>query len=133
MEKTTPTLEQVTDVICEYFNVSKEAIFIKSRKKELVYVRQILSYFCYHHCGKTYEEVGVFMGKNHATVVYSVRMINDLIDVYLDKREEVQKIKALILDLKINEEIPIIGDSKLCVPNEVNLLKMSKYYTNSFI
>ncbi len=64
--------------------VKKYDLRNKSREQEYVFKRH---YFCYfmRTLGYTFEEIGKYLNKGHATIINSVNMANDLIEYKDDK------------------------------------------------
>jgi chromosomal replication initiator protein len=123
--KTTPTKEEVLQVVCDYFEIEAEELIKKSRKQNLVYKRQVLAYLCYFFCRCSYEDLGEFIGnRDHATMLYSVSKISTLRTVYEDIEKEVK-----FLESKVKQIQALINDDKLSIPITVNLLYLSQKYT----
>jgi len=123
--KTTPTKEEVLQVVCDYFEIEAEELIKKSRKQNLVYKRQVLAYLCYFFCRCSYEDLGEFIGnRDHATMLYSVSKISTLRTVYEDIEKEVK-----FLESKVKQIQALVNDGKLSIPITVNLLYLSQKYT----
>jgi len=123
--KTTPTKEEVLQVVCDYFEIEAEELIKKSRKQNLVYKRQVLAYLCYFFCRCSYEDLGEFIGnRDHATMLYSVSKISTLRTVYDDIEKEVK-----FLESKVKQIQALVNDGKLSIPITVNLLYLSQKYT----
>ena len=64
------TVQKIQDVVCEYFNIKKDLIQSKSRKREIVQARQVAMYFTKMHTELSLAQIGSHIGnRNHATVV----------------------------------------------------------------
>lgn len=77
--KSTDTLIQF---VCDYFNVNRLYVQGKSRKREFVIPRQISMHLIKRIFPEiTLEKIGAMFGsRNHATILYSIKTVNDLID-----------------------------------------------------
>ena len=64
--------------------IKKYDLMHKSREQEYMFKRH---YFCYflRTLGYTFEEIGRILNKNHATIINSVKMANDLMEYKDDK------------------------------------------------
>ena len=76
------TVQKIQDVVCDYFNIKKELIQSKSRKREIVQARQVAMYFTKLHTELSLSQIGYHIGKrNHATVIHSYNTVKGLIEV----------------------------------------------------
>ncbi len=82
--KVTPSeisIDTIQDVVCEYFNITREALVSKTRKREIVQARQIAMYMCRNFTKISLAAIGQQIGgKDHATVVHSCNIVSDLIE-----------------------------------------------------
>ena len=67
---------RILQLICRYFKVSLEALQSKSRKKGVVYPRNLGMYLCRKYTDATLETIGRALNRSHATVIYAVEAIN---------------------------------------------------------
>ena len=70
------SIERVQQVICQYFKVSVETLKSNSRKKGIVYPRNLGMYFCRKHTDETLESIGQAFNRSHATVIHAVDNIS---------------------------------------------------------
>ncbi len=88
------TCDMIQKIVAEYFNLDVEDIQSKSRRREIVQARQISMYLSKKYTDSPLEEIGSRIGKrNHATVIYALKTVKNLMDV--DKRFRQQ-----VLDLE---------------------------------
>jgi len=67
----------------------------KSRKKELVYPRQVAMYFAKELTNLSLKSIGYhFGGRDHSTVIHAVQTISDLMDADDAIKDAVQKIRS---------------------------------------
>lgn len=66
--------------VCKYFKIDEKDLKGKKRRKDICFARDVAMYLCRLMLDETFEEIGQeFGGKNHATVMHSVKKIeNDL-------------------------------------------------------
>ena len=75
------TPENILDVVCDHYNVSKEDIKSSKRNKELVHPRQMIMYLCRSMTNATYKEIANLLGgRDHSTIMYGERSITDQIE-----------------------------------------------------
>ena len=71
-------IELIKKEVCEYLNINIKLIDTKTRKREIAEARQIIHYLSRELTNATLEDVGFQIGgRNHATVLYSLTVIND--------------------------------------------------------
>lgn len=77
VEKKIITIDQIITCTCEQFNVKEEDIFGKSRKANIVTVRQLSMYLAHKHTKLTASKIGIYVGnRDHATVLHGIKTIN---------------------------------------------------------
>ena len=70
------SVDRILQLICQYFKVSLEALQSNSRKKGVVYPRNLAMYLCRKYTDETLETIGRAINRSHATVIYAVEAIN---------------------------------------------------------
>lgn len=74
-----PTLDMVMQMISEVTNVSVAMIKSDVRETKYVIARQLFCWYAVTWCKYTMVKVGLFLGKDHTTVVHSRNKVNDMI------------------------------------------------------
>lgn len=101
-----------------------ESVFTRTRKREVVAIRQIVETLLIRHSEKkpTYERVGnsIMRGRNHSTVMYSVKTVEDF--CYIDKKYN-SKFQAIVRDFKATQ-----GDFEVDNDTEPNILSSVYQY-----
>lgn len=82
VRRTLPDNERVKIIIttvCRYFGVDPLHVTKKVRKREIVLCRQVAMYFIKKYTLLSLKTIGrdIFKGKDHTTVIYSIRTISD--------------------------------------------------------
>lgn len=73
--------EYIIDTIIRIEDVNKYKIFGRNRKRELVFARQLICWFLKRYTKLTLKAIGDLMGgRDHTTVIHSIKTINDLHD-----------------------------------------------------
>uniref|UniRef100_I2PXA0 Chromosomal replication initiator protein DnaA n=1 Tax=Desulfovibrio sp. U5L TaxID=596152 RepID=I2PXA0_9BACT len=83
VDKKAPELspERILTVCAEHFGLTVAAIIGQSRRRELVFARQAAMALCRTLLGMSYPALGkVFGGKDHSTVLYSIRKFQQIQD-----------------------------------------------------
>jgi len=74
------TVDEITAIVCKYFDVTIEKVKAKTRKREIVLARQFAMYFTKLNTGMSLSDIGkYFGGRDHTTVIHSRETIKDLI------------------------------------------------------
>lgn len=91
--------EELLTIVFHYYGLPRVSRYMKSRKREFVKARQVCMYFLESHFRKklTLAEIGHMFHKDHATVIHSVKTIQDGIDIKEPMiTKDVKKLKLLI-------------------------------------
>ena len=93
--KRTITVDQIVEHACEYFQIKQEDVYGKSRKANIVLVRQLSMYLAQHHTQLTASRIGNLVGgRNHATVIHSVRTIENRLKSDKDFQKKVTELEG---------------------------------------
>lgn len=89
------TVENIKLLVAEYFKVPVEKLHGKTRKRDVVMARQLSMYLAKNFTTNTLKDIGKnFGGRDHTTVLYSVKAVQNLMDtdlVFKDKVVELEK------------------------------------------
>jgi hypothetical protein len=104
-------IEVCNDIFGLGYNVLSDT---KTRRREIVERRQIAIYILRHHTELSLSSIGGIFGKDHATILYAVRTIKDLVQV--DK-----KIMYYVVSIKnkINSIFPVLDIPQKTVYEEL--------------
>ena len=85
-------MDQVIQITCEHYNLSKEDLLSKKRSNDIAIPRQIAMYICRTHLNENLVKIGMaFGGKNHTTVMHAVDKIKKLIKKDENLNNEIEK------------------------------------------
>ncbi|TDE10324.1 chromosomal replication initiator protein DnaA [Dyadobacter psychrotolerans] len=89
------TIDTIQEVIADYFQVTIADLKSKSRKKEVVYPRQLAMFLAKEYTELPLKSIGYhFGGRDHSTVIHSIQSINLLMDETPDVEETLQKLRS---------------------------------------
>lgn len=75
------TFDSLEKKVCEFIRISPEVLQLKSRKREIVWGRQILHHIAKNKNMGSLSEIGFRYGKkDHATVLHSSRTVEGLLE-----------------------------------------------------
>jgi chromosomal replication initiation ATPase DnaA len=81
--KAIKAVEQVT-------NYTLLSLQTKAAQRQISEARQMMAYTLYEICGLTFEEVGRMINRNHATVMYCVRQVENNPRIFSERIQEIQ-------------------------------------------
>jgi chromosomal replication initiator protein len=88
------SMEGIKELVAKEFNVDLEKVNGKSRKREIVIARQLSMYLCKNFTDKSLKSIGEhFGGKDHSTVIYSCKAIQDMIETDIRFAEKVSQME----------------------------------------
>ncbi len=93
------SIDRIIHVVCDYFNITRDDMLSKSRKRPIVQARQIAMYECRNliqNCSLSTigSELG---GKDHATVLHACSTVQDLMATDRAFRQYVDDIEDMLL------------------------------------
>ena len=93
------TIGMIEKVTCDYFNITRESLLSKSRKRNIVQARQIAMYMSRNLInGCSLSTIGMELGgKDHATVLHACSTVSDLIDTDKTFRQYVTDIEKILV------------------------------------
>jgi chromosomal replication initiator protein len=72
------TVDAIQKVVCEHFGVKLQDMKARKRTKEVATARQVAMYLAKRFTNLSLTEIGnAFGGKDHATVIYACRQIEE--------------------------------------------------------
>jgi chromosomal replication initiator protein len=97
------TPEQIIERVGAHYSVSSENIVGRSREKSISLARHVSMYLIRQLTDLTLDEVGKLFGKDHSTVIHSIRKIEDLLDDDLTLSDTVRDIITDVKELNSSE------------------------------
>ena len=93
------SIDTIIRTVCEYFNITRDMLLSKTRKRQIVQARQIAMYECRNlipNCSLSTigSELG---GKDHATVLHACTTVQDLMATDRSFRQYVTDIEGMIV------------------------------------
>lgn len=93
------TIEMIQKYVAEYFNIKISDLKSEKRLKNLVIPRQIAIFLCRELTKSSFPEIGdKFGGKDHSTIIHSVKKITKQISFDSDLKSNIETIKRGLLD-----------------------------------
>ena len=92
-EKKTITIDEIIKTVADYYGVEVSAINTRSRKREVVLVRQVAMFLAKKHLDLSTSKIGQYVGnRDHATVLHACKTVTNLADTDKQFRTELHEI-----------------------------------------
>lgn len=88
--------ELILEHVCAYYNIDPDALFTKSRKREISDARQMLMYLAKKLTKMPFTAIGSRIDRNYATVIYSCKNIEERLGLEKQLRDDVSAIENAI-------------------------------------
>jgi chromosomal replication initiator protein len=100
-EKVDVTIDKVQKVVCDYFNITRDELLSKTRKRQIVQARQIAMYMSRSLINCSLSTIGAEIGgKDHATVLHACTTVNDLMTTDKTFKQYVTDIEKMLVPVK---------------------------------
>ena len=95
-QKKSASVKEVVKTIADFFSIEEASIYEKTRRKEIVKVRQIVMFVLREDFNVSYPLIGQKLGgKDHTTVIHSCLKIKNDIKNDMSLAQEVEQIRAM--------------------------------------
>jgi chromosomal replication initiator protein len=100
-EQNDVTIDKVQRVVCDYFNITRDELLSKTRKRQIVQARQIAMYMSRTLINCSLSTIGAEIGgKDHATVLHACSTVNDLMSTDKTFKQYVTDIEKLLVPVR---------------------------------
>ncbi|MCM1178351.1 MAG: chromosomal replication initiator protein DnaA [Bacteroidales bacterium] len=100
-DKNEITIDKVQNVVCDYFNISRDLLLSKTRKRQIVQARQIAMYMTRNHMSCSLATIGAQTGgKDHATVLHACNTVADLMTTDKTFKQYVSDIEKMLVTVR---------------------------------
>ena len=90
-ETLTPSM--LLEIVADHFVVSSDDIISARRDKEIVIPRQVVMYLCRNELNMKQEAIGRLLDKDHSTIIYGLKKIDQLLKTDESLRTTVEVLK----------------------------------------
>lgn len=95
------TIDKVQKVVCDYFNITRDDLLSKTRKRQIVQARQIAMYMARTLLNCSLSTIGAEIGgKDHATVLHACTTVNDLMTTDKTFKQYVTDIEKMLVPVR---------------------------------
>ena len=97
-QQTDITIDKVQKVVCDYFNITRDTLLSKTRKRQSVQARQIAMYMSRSLINCSLSTIGAEIGgKDHATVLHACTTVSDLMSTDKAFKQYVTDIEKMLV------------------------------------
>ncbi|MCH5235474.1 MAG: chromosomal replication initiator protein DnaA [Muribaculaceae bacterium] len=89
--------DMIVEATAEFYNISPDVIFSKSRVRDVADARQIIMYLCHKLTSLSSSAIGQKLNRSHTTVLHGISAVEDRVNFTKDLQEAVNAIEE---DLK---------------------------------
>ncbi|MBO5141876.1 MAG: chromosomal replication initiator protein DnaA [Clostridia bacterium] len=96
------TIDYVQYAVANYFNLDQNDFKIQRKTSDIAFPRQIAMYLCKQLTGLSLKEIGKeFGGKDHSTVIYAIKKVEEEIKLNPNTNTIVDNIKKMIVSKSV--------------------------------
>ncbi len=97
LEKKELTDDDIITAVCQHYGVKQRDVFSKSRKQNIVQVRQVAMYLCHKYTNMSYKQIGRRIGnRDHSTVVHACNQVSRRISVDKAFRRDLEELESAL-------------------------------------
>lgn len=90
-------VDEIVKIIAGYYNVDPKIIYDKTRKKEVVYIRQVTMYLLREYFNISYPSIGKEIGgRDHTTVMHSYEKVKDRMKEDPNLVQEIEQLQSIL-------------------------------------
>ena len=90
-------VDEIVKIIAGYYNVDPQIIYDKTRKKEVVYIRQVTMYLLREFFNVSYPSIGKEIGgRDHTTVMHSYEKIKNKMKDDPNLVQEIEQLQSIL-------------------------------------
>jgi chromosomal replication initiator protein len=98
------TVEFIQKLVAEHFDLQVDKLKGQTRKRSIVIARQLSMYLAKNLTNKSLKAIGEnFGGRDHSTVIYSCKAVQDLLDTDMIFKDTVSDLEKKI-KMSLNEK-----------------------------
>ena len=95
------TIDKVQKVVCDYFNITRDDLLSKTRKRQIGQARQIAMYMSRSLINCSLSTIGAEIGgKDHATVLHACTTVTDLMSTDKTFKQYVNDIEKMLVPVR---------------------------------
>ncbi|MDE5958763.1 MAG: chromosomal replication initiator protein DnaA, partial [Muribaculaceae bacterium] len=97
IRRKTVNFEMIAEQVSEYYNIEPDALFTKSRKRDISDARQLVMYMTKKLTSLSVNAIGSRLSRTHATVLHAVNAIENRMATEAKLRADISSIEAALI------------------------------------
>ena len=97
VEKKIVNFDMIVENTAEFYHLNPDAIFSKSRLRDIADARQMIMYLCHKHTDLSSPAIGAKLNRKHTTVLHGISTISERLQVEPNLPEVIASIEKMIL------------------------------------
>ncbi len=97
IRRKTVNFEMIAEQVSEFYNIEPDALFTKSRKRDISDARQLVMYMTKKLTTLSVNAIGARLSRTHATVLHAVNAIENRIITEAKLRADIESIEAALI------------------------------------
>ena len=89
-------MNKIIQIVADFYGIDENLIFTRTKVREIRHPRQVAQYFIYKKTRLPYIAIGKRFGRDHSTIVNSVKKIDFAYKHYKSDRQELKEIERRI-------------------------------------
>ncbi len=98
LHRRTLNFEMIAQSVATHYGLDPDAIFSKSRKRDISDARQMVMYMAKKHANMPLTAIGTRLSRNHSTVIYACRNIEERLPFEKQLQDDVTAIEKLFME-----------------------------------
>lgn len=98
VEKKIVNFDMIVENTAEFYHLNPDAIFSKSRLRDIADARQMIMYLCHKHTDLSSPAIGAKLNRKHTTVLHGISTISERLQVESNLSDVIASIEKMILD-----------------------------------
>ncbi|MEX0934041.1 MAG: chromosomal replication initiator protein DnaA [Candidatus Paceibacterota bacterium] len=95
-DRKTISTEDVVEIVTDFYNLEKDFIYQKTRRREVVKPRQIIMFLLREDFGVSYPTIGQKLGgRDHTTVIHSCEKVRKDLELNSSLSQELEQIRSM--------------------------------------
>ena len=97
IRRKTVNFEMIAEQVSEFYNIQPDALFTKSRKRDISDARQLVMYMTKKLTNLSVNAIGSRLSRTHATVLHAVSAIENRLATEAKLRADISSIEAALI------------------------------------
>lgn len=94
IEKKPINFEMIVEATADYYNINPDALFSKTRMRDINDARQVLMYLSHKHTGLSSTVIGRKLNRGHGTVLHGIAAVKDRLPIVPELSKAIEAIEA---------------------------------------